>query len=125
MHTALAAAEILDATVADMRFVKPLDAALVQQLAATHELLVTLEDNVIAGGAGSGVNALVASLPQPLPVLNLGLPDAFVSHGTREELLADCGLDAAGVLRAIQQRLRLLAERPGAALRQTQGPALH
>lgn len=125
VHTALAAAEILDATVADMRFVKPLDAALVQQLAATHELLVTLEDNVIAGGAGSGVNALVASLPQPLPVLNLGLPDAFVSHGTREELLADCGLDAAGVLRAIQQRLRLLAERPGAALRQTQGPALH
>lgn len=125
LHTALAVAEILDATVADMRFVKPLDQALVLRLAATHDLLVTLEDNVIAGGAGSAVNELVAGLPQPLPVLNLGLPDAFLSHGTREELLADCGLDAAGVLRAIQQRLRLLAERAGQPRRQSQRPAPH
>ncbi|GAC1633613.1 MAG: 1-deoxy-D-xylulose-5-phosphate synthase [Nevskia sp.] len=110
VQTALDAADILDAIVVDMRFVKPLDEALIGELAARCELLVTLEENVLAGGAGSAVNEFLAQLPQPPPLLNLGLPDAFIAHGSREPLLAECGLDAAGVLRAIQKRLRLAAE---------------
>ena len=106
LHPALEAAEILDASVADMRFVKPLDEALILQLADAHELLVTLEDNAVAGGAGSGVNELLASMQRPLEVLNLGIPDRFVEHGSRAEQLAECGLDSAGILRAIQKRLR-------------------
>ena len=106
VQTALEAAEILDATVADMRFVKPLDVELILDLAQENDLLVTLEENARLGGAGSGVNEVLAAHHQPLSVLNLGLPDHFVEHGTREELLAQIGLDAAGVLRAVQKRLR-------------------
>jgi 1-deoxy-D-xylulose-5-phosphate synthase len=106
LQAALEAAEILDASVADMRFVKPLDEALVLQLAASHELLVTVEDNAVAGGAGSGVNELLATRQQAMAVLNLGLPDRFVEHASRAEQLAACGLDSAGILRQIQKRLR-------------------
>jgi len=106
VHTALEAADILDAVVADMRFVKPLDAELILELANENDLLVTLEDNVRLGGAGSGVNEVLLAQHHAVPVLNLGLPDHFVEHGTREELLAQIGLDATGVLRAIQKRLR-------------------
>jgi 1-deoxy-D-xylulose-5-phosphate synthase len=106
LQQALEAAEILDASVADMRFVKPLDHALVAQLADSHELLVTLEDNALVGGAGSGVNELLAAQQRKIEVLNLGLPDRFVEHASRGEQLAECGLDGAGVLRAIQKRLR-------------------
>jgi len=106
LHAALEAAEILDASVADLRFVKPLDEALVLQLADSHELLVTLEDNAVAGGAGSGVNELLASHQRAMPMLNLGLPDRFIEHASRAEQLAECGLDSAGILRAIQKRLR-------------------
>jgi 1-deoxy-D-xylulose-5-phosphate synthase len=108
LQPALEAADILDASVADMRFVKPLDSGLIAQLATGYELLVTIEDNVVAGGAGSGVNEVLARLPSATPILNLGLPDRFVAHGTREELLAQCGLDAGGILRAVQKRLRQL-----------------
>uniref|UniRef100_UPI0025CC5C47 transketolase C-terminal domain-containing protein n=1 Tax=uncultured Nevskia sp. TaxID=228950 RepID=UPI0025CC5C47 len=111
--TALDVAALLDATVADMRFVKPLDEALIASLAREHSLLVTLEDNVISGGAGSAVNEALARLRIVRPVLNLGLPDRFVAHGSREQLLADCGLDAAGVLRAIQARLRAVGDHAG------------
>ena len=104
--TALEVAPLLDATVADLRFIKPLDEALLAELARDHALLVTLEDNAIAGGAGSAVNEWLAANRATCAVLNLGLPDCFVAHGSREQLLADCGLDAAGVLRAIQSRLR-------------------
>ena len=103
---ALEAADILDATVADMRFVKPLDVELILDLAQENDLLVTLEENVRLGGAGSGVNEVLAAHHQPVSVLNLGIPDHFVEHGTREELLAQIGLDGAGVLRAVQKRLR-------------------
>lgn len=103
---ALEAAEILDAIVADMRFVKPLDVTLIAQLAQSCDLLVTIEDNAIQGGAGSGVNEVLAAQQLAVPVLNLGLPDLFIEHGTREELLSDCGLDAAGIQRAIYKRLR-------------------
>ena len=99
---ALAAAEALGATVANMRFVKPLDEALILELAASHDLLVTLEENVLSGGAGSAVNLLLQACKQLKPVLNLGLPDSFVEQGTREELLAICGLDVAGILASIR-----------------------
>jgi len=98
---ALEAADALDATVANMRFVKPLDAALVLELAATHAVLVTLEENVIAGGAGSAVNECLALHGMQVTVLNLGMPDRFLEHGTREEMLAEAGLDSAGILRRL------------------------
>ena len=106
VQTALEAAEILDAAVADMRFVKPIDETLILELANENDLLVTLEDNARMGGAGSAVNEVLVAQHHVVPVLNLGLPDQFVEHGTREELMAQIGLDATGVLRAVQRRLR-------------------
>lgn len=106
LATALEVAPLLDATVADLRFVKPLDESLLAELARDHALLVTLEDNALAGGAGSAINEWLSTQRAGCALLNLGLPDRFVGHGSREQLLADCGLDAAGVLRAIQSRLR-------------------
>jgi 1-deoxy-D-xylulose-5-phosphate synthase len=103
---ALEAADILDAAVVDMRFVRPLDTQMILDMANETDLLVTVEDNVRLGGAGSAVNEVLLAQHQSVPVLNLGLPDQFVEHGTREELLAQVGLDAAGILRAIQKRLR-------------------
>jgi 1-deoxy-D-xylulose-5-phosphate synthase len=101
LDQALVAGEELDATVVNMRFVKPLDQALVFELARSHDVLVTIEENAVAGGAGSAVNELLAAAGLPPPRLNLGLPDQFIEHGERSELLAACGLDAAGVRRAI------------------------
>ncbi|WP_311949008.1 1-deoxy-D-xylulose-5-phosphate synthase [Halomonas piscis] len=98
-------AETLDATHVNMRSVKPLDRHAVLDAAAEHDLLVTLEENVVAGGAGSAVGELLAAERIDAEVLHLGLPDAFVEHGTPAELLADCGLDAAGIEHAIRQRL--------------------
>jgi 1-deoxy-D-xylulose-5-phosphate synthase len=106
VHPALEAAEILDAAVVDMRFVKPLDTAMILEIANETDLLVTLEDNAKSGGAGSAVNEVLLAQHHAVPVLNLGLPDHFVEHGTREELLAQCGLDSAGIQRSIQKRLR-------------------
>ena len=87
-----------------MRFVKPLDRALLLELAKTHDGFVTLEDNVVAGGAGSGVAELLAAEGVLLPVLHLGLPDAFQHHASREDLLAEAGLDAAGIRAAVLAR---------------------
>ncbi len=101
---ALEAAEELDATVADMRFVKPLDERLIRQLAGGHDLLVTAEDNVVAGGAGSAVSEYLARAGLSVPVLHLGLPDRFMAHGSRDELLREAGLDAAGITRSILER---------------------
>ena len=98
-------AEKLNATHINMRSVKPLDRDAVLHAADEHELLVTLEENVIAGGAGSAVNELLNAEGVQVEVLNLGLPDAFVEHGTPAELLRDCGLDAAGIEAAIRSRL--------------------
>lgn len=100
---ALNAAEQINATVADMRFVKPLDEALILQLAAGHDLLVTLEENAVMGGAGSGVNELLMAQRQIRPVLNIGLPDNFVPQGTQEEIRHDLGLDAEGILSRIRR----------------------
>ncbi|MFO7593733.1 MAG: 1-deoxy-D-xylulose-5-phosphate synthase [Pseudomonadota bacterium] len=99
---AMEAAEELDASVANMRFIKPLDEALLLKLSANHRLLVTLEDNTVMGGAGSAVNEALAAHGIHIPVLNLGLPDRFVEQGTRDELLTLCGLDRDGILRAIE-----------------------
>ncbi|MDB5976246.1 MAG: 1-deoxy-D-xylulose-5-phosphate synthase [Nevskia sp.] len=107
LQAALEAAEILDASVADMRFVKPLDEELILQLAGSHDLLVTVEDNARLGGAGSGVNEVLAAQQGKVAILNLGLPDHFIEHASRSEQLAECGLDSAGILRAIQKRLRV------------------
>jgi 1-deoxy-D-xylulose-5-phosphate synthase len=104
LAAARAAAERLDATVANMRFVKPLDLELVLALARTHDALVTVEENVVAGGAGSGVAEALASAGLAVPILHLGLPDAFVDHGEPAALLAACGLDAEGIERAIVAR---------------------
>jgi 1-deoxy-D-xylulose-5-phosphate synthase len=104
LHPALAAAEEIDATVADMRFVKPLDVALILRLAREHDALVTVEENVIAGGAGSGVSEVLAAEGIVIPMLHLGLPDRFVDHGDPAQLLADCGLDARGIVASIFAR---------------------
>ncbi|MDO9372234.1 MAG: 1-deoxy-D-xylulose-5-phosphate synthase [Gammaproteobacteria bacterium] len=102
LEPALAAAHEINATVVNMRFIKPLDEAMVRQLAAQHELLITLEDNAVQGGAGSAVNECLAAQGLAAPIINLGLPDEFLDQGTRAELLAACGLDAAGILRAVR-----------------------
>jgi 1-deoxy-D-xylulose-5-phosphate synthase len=94
----------LGLTVANMRFVKPLDRELILELARTHEGFVTLEDNVVAGGAGSGIAELLADEGIAMPVLHLGLPDEFQHHASREQLLAEAGLDAAGIRAAIAHR---------------------
>ena len=102
LQQAKSVAEQLDATLVDMRFVKPLDLALLQQLSASHQSIVTIEDNAIAGGAGSAVNEAMAALGLSYRILNLGLPDQFIRHGTQEELYAELGLDSAGLLATIQ-----------------------
>ncbi|MCA7011387.1 1-deoxy-D-xylulose-5-phosphate synthase [Dickeya dadantii] len=99
------AAEALNATLADMRFVKPLDEALIASLAASHDVLVTLEENAVMGGAGSGVNEYLMAKRLPVPVLNLGLPDYFIPQGTQAEIRADLALDAAGIERRIRDWL--------------------
>ena len=107
MTPALEAAEALGATVADMRFVKPVDEDLILALAETHDLLVTLEENAIAGGAGSAVTEFLNSRNLIQPVLQLGLPDTFVDHGKHGQLLTEVGLDADGIGRAIKNRWEL------------------
>ncbi len=87
-----------------MRFVKPLDRELLLELARGHDGLVTLEDNAIMGGAGSGVAELLAAEGMEVPMLHLGLPDAYLDHASREDLLAQAGLDAAGVRAAVLAR---------------------
>ncbi|WP_019624947.1 1-deoxy-D-xylulose-5-phosphate synthase [Thioalkalivibrio sp. ALJT] len=102
LDTALAAGEALDATVVNMRFIKPLDNGLLARLAASHEGFVTLEDHARAGGAGSAVLEWLTAEGLTLPCQVLGIPDTFTEHGSREQILADCGLDTAGVLAAIR-----------------------
>ncbi|MGC9460319.1 transketolase C-terminal domain-containing protein, partial [Vibrio genomosp. F10] len=102
---ALQAAEELNATVADMRFVKPLDKELIKELTDKHDVIVTLEENVIAGGAGAGVIEHMMSEKIIKPVLNLGIPDKFIAQGTQQELYAELGLDAQGIVGSISQYL--------------------
>lgn len=102
---ALAAGKELGATVANMRFIKPLDEALVRRLAHEHALLVTVEENTVQGGAGSAVAECLQSLGITVPLMHLGLPDAFLAQGEPAGLLADCGLSAAGIIAAVRQKI--------------------
>jgi 1-deoxy-D-xylulose-5-phosphate synthase len=102
---ALAVAEEFDATVANMRFVKPLDVELVRELAASHALLVTVEENVVMGGAGSAVLEALEQNGCTVPVLQLGLPDRFIEQGDPAVQLASVGLDAEGIALSIRRRL--------------------
>jgi len=104
LYPALAAGERIDATVANMRFAKPLDVALVTDLARRHDAIVTVEEGTVNGGAGSAVLEALAEARIEMPVLVLGLPDAFIEHGDPAKLLARCGLDAAGIEQQIQRR---------------------
>jgi 1-deoxy-D-xylulose-5-phosphate synthase len=108
---ALEIGEALDATVANMRFVKPLDEALILELAATHDVLVTIEENVIPGGAGMGVVEVLNEHLVSIPTLTLGLPDRFIEQGTREEVLTDAGLDAPGIRASIEAYLKKIEQK--------------
>ena len=99
---ALVAGKQLGATVVNMRFVKPLDEELLLELAKSHDLFITVEENVLSGGAGSAVNNFLQAQRILMPVLNIGLPDRFIEQGTREELLAICGLDSQGIIDQIE-----------------------
>jgi 1-deoxy-D-xylulose-5-phosphate synthase len=102
VESALRVAERLDATVVNMRFVKPLDENLVLKIAARHRALITLEENVVAGGAGSAIGELLASEGIAMPLMHIGIPDRFIEHGSREECLAAAGLDPASVAAAVE-----------------------
>jgi 1-deoxy-D-xylulose-5-phosphate synthase len=108
VQPALAAGEALDATVVNMRFVKPLDEACIAALAQKHELLVTLEENVIAGGAGSAVLEVLGTLGKAPPCLTLGLPDRWLPHGSPETVLTELGLDRNGIVKTVEARLGAL-----------------
>jgi 1-deoxy-D-xylulose-5-phosphate synthase len=117
LHPALAAGEEIDATVANMRFVKPIDVELIKWLAKTNDCLVTVEENVIAGGAGSAVAEALAGLGMAMPMLHLGLPDEFIDQGDPALLLSKCGLDAKGIAASIVARYGArLVEAPAAAI---------
>ena len=104
LYPALQVAEAVDATVANMRWAKPLDEALVRELTSSHDAIVTVEDGCIAGGAGAAVSEVLAAAGISLPVLHLGLPDQFIEHGDPAKLMALQGLDAPGIERSIRQR---------------------
>jgi 1-deoxy-D-xylulose-5-phosphate synthase len=103
LDSALKIGERLDATVVNMRFIKPLDEELILQLATRHQALVTLEENVTAGGAGSAVGELLAAEGVAMPLMHIGIPDRFIEHGSREECLAAAGLDFASVSGAVER----------------------
>ena len=102
---ALQASESINASVVNMRFIKPLDTAMIAELANSHDLLVTIEENALMGGAGAAVLEAMQALNIHMPVLCLGLPDQFIEHGNHETMLAECGLDASGIIKAIEQKL--------------------
>jgi len=99
------AADFLGATVINMRFVKPIDESMLTELAQDHNFFVTIEENVIAGGAGSAVNEYLAAQQMAIPCLNLGLPDQYIEHASQQQQLAQCGLDAAGIIKSISESI--------------------
>ena len=100
VHTCIDIATKLDATLINMRFVKPLDRKMIEELAGSHELLVTVEENAVTGGAGSGVNEALASAGITVPLLNIGIPDRFVEHGPQDILKHDYEIDHQAVIKA-------------------------
>ena len=109
LETAIAVADTIDASVADMRFIKPIDEELIRELALQHDLLVTVEENSVAGGAGSAVAEFLAAQGIVIPILQLGLPDKLIDHASHQQQLAAVGLDVTGIQTAIDERLQLLA----------------
>jgi 1-deoxy-D-xylulose-5-phosphate synthase len=105
LKPALEAGEILDATVVNMRFAKPVDEALAADMARSHDLLVTVEEHAIQGGAGSAVAESLAGRGLAVPVLQLGLPDRFIDHGDAQQLLARIGLDRDGIVKSVRARI--------------------
>ena len=101
-YDALQAGEELNATVVNMRFVKPIDEKLIKEMTNNHKYIITIEDNSVMGGAGSAVNEVLAELDTDVQIKNLGLPDEFLDHASRDELLVDAGLDAESILKSIQ-----------------------
>ncbi|RMF15048.1 MAG: 1-deoxy-D-xylulose-5-phosphate synthase [Gammaproteobacteria bacterium] len=120
---ARAVAEELNATLVNMRFIKPLDTACIRELAESHELLVTIEENVVAGGAGSGVLEYLQSEGISVPVLTLGLPDVFQEHGKPAELLREAGLDAEGIIKSIRRYHARITESRDSAASNEKSPA--
>jgi 1-deoxy-D-xylulose-5-phosphate synthase len=108
LSPSLIAAETFDASVVNMRFIKPLDINLIEIMAKTHDLIVTVEENSLMGGAGSAVMEAMQALNLSTPTLSLGLPDQFLEHGVHETMLAQCGLDSVGITHAIESKLLLL-----------------
>ena len=108
LSAARVAATPLNASVYDMRWVKPIDEELIKQLSGSHKLIVTLEENSVSGGAGSAVSEYLSSQGIVIPILQLGLPDVFIDHGKREKILASIGLDSEGIYTSIQERMELL-----------------
>ena len=105
MSAATEVADKLGASLVNMRFVKPMDADVIHEMAKTHTLLVTIEENAVIGGAGSGVNELLAAAGVMVEILNIGIPDRYIEHGSREDCLAMAGLDVKGILEQINKRL--------------------
>ncbi len=112
LEYAMGAAEELDATVVNMRFVKPMDEEMVLEMAASHDVIVTVDENAVLGGAGSAVNERLAVNGVKVSVLNLGLPDRFIEHGSRGDMLKDAGLDTAGILKSVHAFLTRLGTEP-------------
>ena len=108
LDDAIQSGEKFNARVVDMRFVKPLDHSLIEEISKDYKLIVTIEDNVIAGGAGSAVNEYLLSLNTNARVLNLGLPDEFIEHGDQEQQKILSGLDASGIEKSIEKKLKLI-----------------
>ena len=109
VYPAVSAGEQLDATVVNMRFIKPIDEELIKEMANKHSLIVTIEENVIMGGAGSAITEVLHRENMNNRVLQLGLPDKNIDHGKQEQMLADCGLDVAAIVNSIQEKQNEMA----------------
>lgn len=120
VSAALEAGDALDATVVNMRFIKPPDTDMILAMADSHDLLVSVEEHALAGGAGSAVNELLQENNRQCAVLNLGVPDRFIKHGTHEQQLTECGLDSRGITAAIQAHPVYMASRPDGRTSMTQ-----
>ena len=108
LESAIEVGEKFNARVVDMRFIKPIDLKLIEEISDEYKLIVTLEDNVIAGGAGSAVNEQLAVFNSNTKILNLGLPDEFVEHGDQEQQKILNGLDSSGIEKSIEEKLKLI-----------------
>ncbi|MBE9532506.1 MAG: 1-deoxy-D-xylulose-5-phosphate synthase [Proteobacteria bacterium] len=102
VQPAIEAGTTLDATVVNMRFVKPLDNKIIEEMANSHDLIITVEENAVMGGAGSGINEYLNSIASNTAIINLGLPDEFLDHGEHKQMLSSCGLDAKGIINTVK-----------------------